>query len=435
MSLELPRQRAKGGAVLTGARIVTLGDQGTIEEGVVRISDGRIVCVGDCVWTEQDRVVNVSGKTIIPGFIDMHAHHHRDHTGVLPRRNWEAAVYLAYGVTTTLDNSQWSQNVFSAAELVEAGEMVGPRMFSTGDPMYNGDGSRQNDIQNYEDAENNVERLTSWGATAIKSYMQPRRDQRQWIAEISRERNLMVTGEGGSLFYNVGLILDGQTGWEHPLTYVPLYEDAAKFLRAHQDRLFDHLRGGRPLRVERGVLLAGDAELAGSQAAALASLADADTATPGAVPLRPETDYSFPLLAQGLADIIAEGGSGAIGAHGQHHGIGSHWEIWMAEAAMGPLGALDLASRQGAAYLGLEHELGTVEDGKLADLVVLDENPLEDIRATTAIHLVIKDGRIYDGNTLDEMWPDARPYGGYPWLNEDMYRTDDRPIRPPGGGR
>ena len=132
-------------------------------------------------------------------------------------------------MTTTLDNSQWSQNVFAAAELVETGEMVGPRMYSTGDPMYNGDGSRQNDIRSYQDAGDNIERLTSWGATAIKSYMQPRRDQRQWIAEISRERKLMLTGEGGSLVYNLGLILDGQTGWEHPLTYVPLYEDAAKF--------------------------------------------------------------------------------------------------------------------------------------------------------------------------------------------------------------
>ena len=229
ITLDLPRSRGKGSAVLTGARIVTLGDQGTLEEGVVRIVDGRIACVGDCVRADEDREIDLSGKTIVPGFIDMHAHHHRDHTGVFPRRNWEAGIYLAYGMTTTLDNSQWSQNVFAAAELVEAGEMVGPRMYSTGDPMYNGDGSRQNDIRSYQDAEDNNERLTSWGATAIKSYMQPRRDQRQWIAEISRERKLMLTGEGGSLVYNVGLILDGQTAWEHPLTYIPLYADAARF--------------------------------------------------------------------------------------------------------------------------------------------------------------------------------------------------------------
>ena len=434
ITLDLPRQRGKGSAVLTGARIVTLGEKGTLEEGVVRIVDGRIACVGDCVRADEDREIDVSGKTIVPGFIDMHAHHHRDHTGVLPRRNWEAGVYLAYGMTTTLDNSQWSQNVFAAAELVEAGEMVGPRMYSTGDPMYNGDGSRQNDIRSYQDAEDNIERLTSWGATAIKSYMQPRRDQRQWIAEISRERKLMLTGEGGSLVYNVGLILDGQTAWEHPLTYIPLYADAAKFF-------------GRTKTVYSITFVVGGPSVWNEeyfwQETANWDDPKQQRWLPWRMliphtrrrPLRPETDYSFPLLAQGLQDIVDEGGSGAIGAHGQHHGIGSHWEIWMAEPAMGALGALDLASRQGAAFLGLEHELGTIEDGKLADLVILNRNPLDDIRATADIHLVIKDGRIYDGDTLDEIWPDPRSYGGYPWLQEEMFRSDDRPIRPNGEGR
>ncbi len=429
--LDLPRQRAsgEGAAVLTGGRIVTLGPAGTIETGNLRIEDGRIACVGECPAASGDHEIDVTGKTLIPGLIDMHAHHHRDHTGVLPRRNWEAAVYLAYGITTTLDNSQWSQNVFAAAELVEAGEMVGPRMFSTGDPMYNGDGSRQNEITSYEDAENNIERLTSWGATAIKSYMQPRRDQRQWIADISRERNLMLTGEGGSLVFNIGLILDGQTAWEHPLTYVPLYEDAAKFFgRTKTVYSITFVVGGPSAWNEEYFWQETPNWRDPKQQRWLPwRMLVPHTRTR---PLREKTDYSFPLLAQGLADIIAEGGSGAIGSHGQHHGIGSHWEIWMAAAAMSEEEALDVAARQGAAFLGLEHELGTLEAGKLADIVVLDENPLDDIRNTTSIRLVVKDGRIHDGDTLDEVWPKQTPYGGYPWLEEEMFRMDDRPIRP-----
>ena len=200
-----------------------------IDAGTILIEDGWIRCVGACSTEGVDHVVSVEGKTLIPGFIDMHAHHNRDHTGVLPRRNWEAAVYLAYGVTTTLDNSMWSQNVFTAAELTEAGEMVGPRAFSTADPLYSGDGPRQNEITSYEVAEQNVSRVASWGAPMVKSYMQPRRDQRQWIADVSRKKGLKVTGEGGDLAYNISLILDGQTGWEHPLSYAPLYADAAKF--------------------------------------------------------------------------------------------------------------------------------------------------------------------------------------------------------------
>ena len=431
--LELPRQRARGAAILTGGRIVTLGEAGTIAAGAVRIVDGRIACVGDCEAEDGDRVLDVAGKTLIPGLIDMHAHHHRDHSGVLPPRNWEAAVYLAYGITTTLDNSMWSQNVFSAAELVESGAMTGPRMFSTGDPLYSGDGARQNEIASFEDAENEIGRLVSWGATAIKSYMQPRRDQRQWIAEISRERKLMLTGEGGSLVYNVGLILDGQTGWEHPLTPTPLYGDVAKFFgRTKSVYSITFVVGGPAVWNEEYFWQESELWKDPKQQRWLPwRMLVPHTRRR---PLRPLSDYSFPLLAQGLADIVAEGGSGAIGSHGQHHGIGSHWEVWMAAAAMGPLGALDLATRQGAAFLGLEHELGTIETGKLADILVLDRDPLADIRATTAIRVVIKDGRIHDGDTLDEVWPEARPYGGYPWFDADMFRSDDRPIRPPGGG-
>jgi imidazolonepropionase-like amidohydrolase len=146
-------------------------------------------------------------------------------------------------------------------------------------------------------------------------------------------------------------------------------------------------------------------------------------------PQRPLTDYSYPLIAQGLADVIAEGGKGAIGSHGQHHGLGSHWEVWMAASALGPMGALEVASLGGAHFLGLSDELGSIAPGKLGDLMVLEKNPLDDIRNTKDIVYVMKDGVLYDGATLDEVWPKAKPYGAYPWLVEGIYEMDDRPIR------
>ena len=192
-----------GGSILDGTGSVA-------QRADLGIRGDTIATIGDLSDVQSKRLINAEGLIVAPGFIDMHAHHHRDHTGVLPRHNWESAVYMAYGVTTTLDNSQWSQNVFSAAELVEAGQMIGPRTFSSGDPMYNGDGPRQNDITSYKVAEENVKRLESWGAITIKSYMQPRREQRQWVADIARARGLNVTGEGGDLAYNISLLLDGR---------------------------------------------------------------------------------------------------------------------------------------------------------------------------------------------------------------------------------
>jgi Tol biopolymer transport system component len=167
ISLSVPRRMPSGSIALTNARIVTLEKRQVIERGTVVVKAGRIACVGTCATTGVDHVVDAKGKTIIPGFVDMHAHHYREHAGLIPSRSSETAIYLAYGVTTNLDNSMWSQNIFPAAELIEAGGMIGPRTFSTGDPLYRGDGPRQNDITSYEVAEQNIARLQSWGAVSV----------------------------------------------------------------------------------------------------------------------------------------------------------------------------------------------------------------------------------------------------------------------------
>ncbi|HEX2445083.1 MAG TPA: amidohydrolase family protein [Vicinamibacterales bacterium] len=427
IKLSVPRRVPKGSIALTGARIVTLEKKQVIESGTIVVTHGRIACVGQCSTSGIERVVDVKGKTIIPGFIDMHAHHYREHAGILPSRSSETAIYLAYGVTTNLDNSMWSQNIFPAAELIDAGLMIGPRTYSTGDPLYRGDGPRQNEISSYEVAEQNIARLQSWGAVSIKQYLQPRRDQRQWISDIARKKGLMVTAEGDSVEYNLSMIVDGQTAFEHPMSYMPLYQDAATFF-------------GQAKAVYSPTFIVGGSGAWNEEFFWQESDTWKDEKMRRWQPwrqlipharrhvTRPVTDYSYPLIAQGLADIIERGGFGAIGSHGQQHGIGSHWEVWMAASAMGPMGALELATVHGAHFLGASKDLGTLTQGKLGDLVVLNSNPLQNIRNTTDILYVMKGGILYDAATLDEIWPEKRPFGDYYWVEPDSLKTDDRPI-------
>ncbi|MEX2472206.1 MAG: hypothetical protein WEA34_08515, partial [Gemmatimonadota bacterium] len=345
--LEVPRAVGRGTVALTNARILPMDGADVIEQGHVVIRDGRIACVGACETDGVDRVIDATGTTIMPGIVDPHAHHHREHSGVLPRKNFEAAVYLAYGVTTTMDPIGWSPAVFPEAEMIEAGVTIGPRVFSTGENLSSGDRARSTDLATYQDALHEINRLVEWGAVAVKQYGQPLRRQRQWISDIGRDLGLMVTGEGADLSFNVSTTLDGQTGFEHPMSYVPLYGDAARFF-------------GETRTVYSPTLVVGGASAWNEEYFWQVEDQWTDEKQRRWLPwrhlvphtrrrtLRPETDYTYPFIALGMADVIASGGYGAIGSHGQHHGIGSHWEMWMIASAMSPMETLEVATMHGA---------------------------------------------------------------------------------------
>jgi len=93
-----------------------------------------------------------------------------------------------------------------------------------------------------------------------------------------------------------------------------------------------------------------------------------------------------------------------IGGHGQREGLGAHWEIWMfKQGGMSALEALRTATIDPAHYLGLDHAIGSIETGKLADIIVIDGNPLEDIRTTKNVTYTMINGRLYDANTMNEV--------------------------------
>jgi cytosine/adenosine deaminase-related metal-dependent hydrolase len=121
-----------------------------------------------------------------------------------------------------------------------------------------------------------------------------------------------------------------------------------------------------------------------------------------------------------FVDLVVEaGGRAGVGSHGQLQGLGFHWELWATGAGrMTNLRALQVGTLLGARSLGLEGDLGSIEPGKLADLVILRGNPLEDLRNTNTIRYVMMNGRLQDGDTLDEVWPTPRPVGPFYWQTE-----------------
>jgi hypothetical protein len=424
---QLPRHNGRGRLAFTNARILTMDNGRTIDAGSVVVDDDRITCVGTCDTSGAGRVVDVGGATIMPGIIDTHAHRHVLHDGIVPFRNYEAAVYLAYGITSTIDPATSSLNLFPAAEAVDAGIAVGPRTFGTAEPFYSTDTAYGQVIDSLETADSEVRRRASWGAVSLKDFLVSTRRQRQWIAEAARRHRVFLTGEGGSLEHDLSMVMDGHSGWEHDLTHTPIYDDVAKFFgRARAIYSITLMTDGPGPLNEEWFWQRDDVWKDPKQRDWLPwRFVVPHTRTRW---LRPETDYTFPILAQGLVDITEKGGYGTVGGHGDQHGIGTHWEIWMLASAAGNARALEYATRHGAHALGFDDDLGAITPGRVADLIVLDKDPQVDIRNTTTLRFVMKGGVLYSAETLDELWPEARPFGPKWWRNDAMLAADDRPI-------
>src|SRR4030095_2334828 len=180
-------------------------------------------------------VVNLAGKTIVPGFIDEHAHLHRATLDILPQRPRRYLANLAYGLNTAHDPSATNDEVFTQSEMVDAGMVTGPRVFSTGFILYGLDIPGRAILKSLDDARRHVRRLKSLGAFSVRSYMQRRREQRQWVIQAAREEGIMVVPEGGGdLEMDLTMVLDGHTTVEHALPITPLYSDVAQlFGRSH----------------------------------------------------------------------------------------------------------------------------------------------------------------------------------------------------------
>jgi Tol biopolymer transport system component/imidazolonepropionase-like amidohydrolase len=402
--LELPRARPVETVAYRGARIVSMKGDEVIDRGTIVVTGDRITAIGadgSVAVPAGTKVVDLSGSSVIPGLFDEHAHLHYSTLDIFPQRPWKYLANLAYGVTSTHDPSASTQEVFGQAEMVEAGIVTGPRIFSTGYIIYGADTPGSAPIESLDDARHHLRRLKSLGAFSVKSYMQPRRDVRQWILQAAREEGMMVVPEGGGdLEMDMTFILDGHTTIEHALPITPLRNDVVTLLArsktAYTPTLlvayggiegdfwyfqhYDVWKDEKLLKhVPRWVI---------------------DPLTRRRL-MAPEDDFHHIDVAASAKKVLDAGGTVCLGAHGQMQGIGPHWEMWsFVQGGMTPLEAIRAATLAPARTLGLDQQLGSLEPGKLADFVVMARNPLEKIQNSDSVTLVVKNGQTYRPDDL-----------------------------------
>ena len=427
LGFSFAHDQPEGGLALVGARLVTMEGNQVIEEGTLVMKGNRIEAIGPRLTTAVPKgykVIDGTGLTAIPGLIDVHDHGSQAESGIVPERNWKHDAMLAFGVTTIHDPSNHSQSIFAVRELIQAGRMFGPRTFSTGTILYGAEGAFRSRVNNLEDARQHLRRMKAMGAFSVKSYNQPRRNQRQQVLQAARELGMMVVPEGGALFqHNMSMIADGHTGVEHAIPLAHAYDDVLQFWATSGV-------GYTPtLNVAYGGL---GAEYYWYQEQDVYAHKRLRRFVPNRVlnararrPAKaPHHEWNHIDVARFAKRLIDAGGYVQIGGHGQREGLGSHWEIWaLAQGGFTAHEALRSATLHGAWYLGLDRDLGSLKVGKLADVAVIAGNPLEDIRQSERVRYVIANGRLYDAETMAQRHPKVVPEPRY-FFTEDGVNTD-----------
>ncbi|MBT1450295.1 PD40 domain-containing protein [Glaciecola sp. XM2] len=397
---------------LQGGTVITMRDanniQEVIEDGVVIIEGNRVKAVGtrsQVSIPEGARIVDTTGKSIIPGLIDAHAHGSQGSNEIIPQQSWEQISNLAFGVTTIHDPSNDTSEILAAAELQRAGRLLAPRIYSTGTILYGAEALNfKAIIDDYDDAYYHVQRLKDYGAISVKSYNQPRRDQRQQVLVAADKLNMMVMPEGGGkLQQNMSMIVDGHTGLEHNIPIARGYDDLTQLWQATEfgytptfvvsfgglmgeEYYYDRTEVWKNERLLRYVPQ---------------FMIDARAIRR---PTAPDNQYNHIEVAKYAKHLRDRGVRVMIGAHGQREGLGAHWEMWiMQQGGFTPWEAIRGGTIDGATHLGMDADIGSIEVGKLADIAIIDGDVLSDLKRSEYVSHVVINGRIFDTTTMNEL--------------------------------
>lgn len=416
INVPLEKDRPYGNLMLSGARLITMRGEEVIEKGDILIHKNLIVAIGksgELKVPENTTILDVSGTTILPGFVDVH-HHNHALWQVTQSQPWEFLVNLAYGITTLREPQPTTSDIFHYSELIETGEILGPRLFTTGPGVF-----QRGRIQSYEDARTELRRYSEFYNTrSIKQYAAGNRKQRQWIIEAARDQGLIPTTEGyHDLRLQLTHVQDGYPSLEHNFPIVPLYKDVIEFLNQasvtytptlqvafggpgalsyflsttdllSQDRLLRFMRPQELYRAKRGSWFHPD-------------------------------EHIFIEIARMVTELYAAGVRIGVGSHGNFQGLGFHWEMWsFSYGGMSNHDVLRCGTILGAKAIGYGDDIGSLDEGKLADLIVLNDNPLDDIKHTVNVKYVVKNGEVFEAETLDRIWPSPRTLDPLPWWSE-----------------
>ena len=400
--------KPSGVVAFVGGKVVTMEGEQVIDNGVVIVEGNKIVALGtkaNVIIPKNAAVIDITGKTLMPGLIDAHAHGAQGTNEIIPQQNWKNYAGLTFGVTTIHDPSNDTSTFFAASEMQKSGQIVAARLFSTGTIIYGATAAGYTShVDSLEDAKFHLERQKSAGAFSVKSYNQPRRDQRQQIIQAARELEMMVVPEGGSLLqHNLTMIIDGHTTLEHSIPAAKIYDDV-KQLWSQTKMAYTPT-----LVVAYGGIWGEnywyDVEDVWRHPR-LSQYVPSSVLNPRSMRRikAPKHHYNHISIAKVAKEMQDLGISVNAGAHGQREGLGMHWEMWMmAQGGMTPLQAIKAATISPAKTLGLDTQLGSIKVGKLADMIVIDGDVTQDIRLSDKVAYTMINGRLYNAETMNEV--------------------------------
>lgn len=423
VNLKVKSDVPEGRIAFKNARLITMDNDNVIENGTIIVYKNKIEKIGESSTVKipaDAKVYDMNGKTIMPGIVDVHAHVGAFRNGLSTQKHWQFYANLAFGVTTSHDPSVHTQAAFTLEELQRAGLTVGPRLFSTGFILYGAEGDFKAVINNLDDARFAIERTKAFGARSVKSYNQPRREQRQQVMQAAKELGVNVVPEGGSNFFtNMSMIMDGHTGIEHNIPVSPLYKDVLSLWKnsktGYTPTLIVNYGGmsGEYYFYQKNNVWENETLLKYTPRYVVDPRSRHRTMIPDK-----EYENGHILTSKSVTALSDLGVKVNLGAHGQLQGLGAHWELWMLkQGGMSNLEALKAATINGANYIGVGDELGSLTEGKLADLIVMDKNPLEKIENTNSVTHTMINGRLFDISTMNEIGNYDKKRSKFYWEN------------------